>query len=482
MNKALYRKYRSTSLDTVVGQSHITDVLKRAIETGRIAHAYLLTGPRGVGKTSVARILAHEIIKAPYVSEELPLDIIEIDAASNNGIDDVRDLRDKARLAPVKAERKVYIIDEVHMLSKQAFNALLKTLEEPPEHIVFILATTNPEKLPDTIISRTQQFVFRPINSQGVAAHLAHIASEEKIAIDDDALTLIAERGGGSFRDSISLFDQIAGFGDGKTPITRQLIETNLGLAPQQLVDQLLDAATTHDPQAILSLLTTSEEHSIAPLILIDQLLSGVRARLATSPDLVTLIDVLLAARESSRPELKLLTGLTLFHAPSAKPVAKTMPAVAAALPSVSAPIKTAKKVEKPPVVASAPEVKTPEVAPVEETPAPAPKKPAAPSGPFDWQTLIDYTQKRYIALYSVLTKCTPEVDGTTLRLYTGRKFNKTKLDDVKYRPLLTKSLLESGLGDYEIETIPTAPPPSDPSAAAVAAIMGGGEQVDVSA
>ena len=143
MSQALYRKYRSKSLDEVVGQNHITDILQRAIKTGRISHAYLLTGPRGVGKTSVARILAHEINQLPYSDDSTHLDIIEIDAASNNGVEDIRDLREKVQIAPVSAAKKVYIIDEVHMLSKAAFNALLKTLEEPPEHIVFILATTD---------------------------------------------------------------------------------------------------------------------------------------------------------------------------------------------------------------------------------------------------------------------------------------------------------------------------------------------------
>jgi len=163
MSKALYRKYRSKSLDEVIGQNHVTDILGRAIKQGRISHAYLLTGPRGVGKTSIARILAHEINKIPYDDDTTNLDIIEIDAASNNGVEDVRDLREKVQIAPVAALKKIYIIDEVHMLSKAAFNALLKTLEEPPEHVVFILATTDVDKLPATIVSRTQRFSFRAI-------------------------------------------------------------------------------------------------------------------------------------------------------------------------------------------------------------------------------------------------------------------------------------------------------------------------------
>lgn len=193
-----------------MGQSHITRILQRAIARGHIAHAYLLTGPRGVGKTSIARILAHEINGLPYTDESTHLDIIEIDAASNNSVEDIRDLRDKVQIAPTSSPKKIYIIDEVHMLSKSAFNALLKTLEEPPEHVVFILATTDADKLPATILSRVQRFNFRAISPRDAAKHLAFIAEQENIAITPDALELIAEQGKGSFRDSISLLDHRA--------------------------------------------------------------------------------------------------------------------------------------------------------------------------------------------------------------------------------------------------------------------------------
>ena len=175
MGQALYRKYRPKKLSEIVGQEHITTTLENALKKGMISHAYLLAGPKGVGKTSIARILAYEVNQLPYDESATHLDIIEIDAASNRRIDEIRDLRDKVNNAPVSAPFKVYIIDEVHMLTKEAFNALLKTLEEPPRHVIFILATTEPHKLPETIVSRTQHFTFRPIDS-AVAAHLRHIA------------------------------------------------------------------------------------------------------------------------------------------------------------------------------------------------------------------------------------------------------------------------------------------------------------------
>src|SRR5579859_7016374 len=193
MGQALYRTHRPTRLRDVVGQEHITTALTRALKKGTISHAYLFTGPKGVGKTSIARILAHEINGLPYEEEATHLDIIEIDAASNRRIDEIRELRDKVHIAPTSATYKVYIIDEVHMLTKEAFNALLKTLEEPPAHVIFILATTEAHKLPETIVSRTQRYSLRPVPEEQVVKHLREIADGEKIVIDDDALALVAK-------------------------------------------------------------------------------------------------------------------------------------------------------------------------------------------------------------------------------------------------------------------------------------------------
>ena len=241
--QALYRKYRSKSLSEIVGQEHITDTLTRALAAGRISHAYLFSGPRGVGKTSIARILAHEINGLPYTDDSMHLDIIEIDAASNRRIDEIRELRDKVYMAPTSGKYKVYIIDEVHMLTREAFNALLKTLEEPPAHVVFILATTEAHKLPETIVSRTQHYTFRPVESTKVIAHLRDIAASEGLAIDDDALELLAAHGQGSFRDSISVLDQASGI---HTTADTQVITADdvrqlLGIAPAAALDRIIE-------------------------------------------------------------------------------------------------------------------------------------------------------------------------------------------------------------------------------------------------
>jgi DNA polymerase-3 subunit gamma/tau len=504
---ALYRKYRSKSLEEVVGQNHITDILLRAIKAGRISHAYLLTGPRGVGKTSVARILAHEINHLPYSDDSTHLDIIEIDAASNNGVEDVRNLREKVQIAPVSAAKKVYIIDEVHMLSKAAFNALLKTLEEPPEHIVFILATTDIDKLPATIISRTQRYGFRAISEVDAVKHLRFIADQEKIIIDDASLALIAQRGDGSFRDSISLLDQLASLTDDKKGITPDLIETTLGLAPTGAVNAIIAAVEAHDVTKVAELLTTSSEGGISPVTLTEQLTHVIRDLIASKPHLLPLLDSLLDVAKSSQPKLKLLAVLgtaALEHKPS-KSVALASPVleVSATIAELS---KQATKLK--PSMPAKEIVLLAAVKPVAETPSKDTLEPEllpvlkqretrseavtlegvsddgdldiVAAKDFDWAALIEHTRKNYVALFSVLSKCAHELVGKELTLYTNSAFYKKKLDDAKYNAHLYESLQSIGSYELIVHIVPTPLPPKDSQAAAVAVIMGGGEEVTV--
>jgi DNA polymerase-3 subunit gamma/tau len=302
MGQALYRKYRSKSLDEVIGQEHIVTTLKNAIKAGNISHAYLFTGPRGVGKTSVARILAHEVNGIPYDDDSMHMDIIEIDAASNRRIDEIRDLRDKVHISPTSAKYKVYIIDEVHMLTKEAFNALLKTLEEPPAHVIFILATTEAHKLPETIVSRTQRFSFKPIEQNEAVNHLQFIAKKENIKIDDAALQLIAQHGDGSFRDSISLLDQAASSNE---TITKDSILQLLGIAPQEAIKDLYKKVAGSSPKDILAALQTLRDQGFNAAIVAKQLSEVIRnvviAGTATHDD-IGLLKTLLLIPGSSNP------------------------------------------------------------------------------------------------------------------------------------------------------------------------------------
>ena len=226
----LYRKYRPQTLETLVGQEHVKKTLTSAIELGKISHAYLFTGPRGTGKTSTARILAKslnckngptihpcgECSSCKDITNSIPIDVIEIDAASNRKVEDTQNILEKVQYVPVNGKYKIYIIDEVHMLTNHAFNALLKTLEEPPENVIFILATTEVHKVLDTIKSRCQRFDFRRITTDDIVKHLRYIANEEKINITDDALFAIAKNSAGGMRDSISLLDQLSILGISK--------------------------------------------------------------------------------------------------------------------------------------------------------------------------------------------------------------------------------------------------------------------------
>ncbi len=331
--KALYRRYRPKTLGEVVGQEQITDVLSNSLKSGKISHAYLFIGPRGTGKTSVARILAHEINGFDYELEDNYLDIIEIDAASNTGVDNIRDLRERAMIAPTKGKYKVYIIDEVHMLSKSAFNALLKTLEEPPAHVVFIMATTDAYKVPVTITSRSQTFTFKLADPSTMFEHLKKIAKAEKIKIDDDALKLVVKRGGGSFRDSLSLLDQISTLSDEK--IDAALITKVLGLPQSEAIINILNAYAASDVAHIRTQLQELLDSGVKAEIIADNLISEIVAN--PQPMHLPLLDQLIEVSRSAYPQVKLLLALCSHNlAPSTAPAPATFKAAATPVASVA--------------------------------------------------------------------------------------------------------------------------------------------------
>ncbi|MFN2569598.1 MAG: DNA polymerase III subunit gamma/tau [Candidatus Dormibacteria bacterium] len=275
MSGALYRRYRSARFADLIGQPHIVATLLSEVRTGRLAHAYLFTGVRGTGKTSTARILARAVNcgdtvegepcnRCPSCLEVLgggAVDVLEIDAASNRGIDDVRELRERVNYLPASLHRKVYIIDEAHMLTTDAWNAFLKTLEEPPPHVIFILATTEPHKIPDTVRSRAQRFDFRRVAGAEIAAHLADIAAREGIELDAQAAALLARAGRGSVRDALSLLDQA--LATGERPVSVESVRRALGLADPAVVRDILTALGGGDGAGALRAAATAFEAGV---------------------------------------------------------------------------------------------------------------------------------------------------------------------------------------------------------------------------
>ena len=264
-----YRKYRPKTLKEIVGQVHVVTILERALEQHRVAHAYLFSGPRGTGKTTIARIIAREL-------GCMPEDIVEIDAASSRGIDEARALRDAVHFLPLRSPKKVYIIDEAHMLTKEAFNALLKTLEEPPEHVVFILATTELEKVPDTIVSRTQHFSFNKIAIPDIVRELARIAKIEKLSIEEDALKLIAFFADGALRDAENLLFQVQGLGEKTT--TERDVRMVLGAPEEESTNKILEYALAGEANEMLKMLDTVLHEGTDPKMLSRLLLRNARA------------------------------------------------------------------------------------------------------------------------------------------------------------------------------------------------------------
>lgn len=301
---ALYRKWRPQTFSEVVGQKHISVPLSRAVTEDRLAHAYLFSGPRGTGKTSMAKILAKAVncecrrgadpCNACRTCEEITsgasLDVYEIDAASNRGIEEIRALKESVRSLPTVCRKKVYIIDEVHMLTKEAFNALLKTLEEPPSHVLFILATTEPEKIPLTILSRCQRYEFRRIAAEDISRHLRYVAEQSGFALEEDAADLIAVRAEGGLRDALSLLDQCSGAAGGR-PLTAAMVYDLLGLTGKDRILSLAGHVLRRESGAALSEFSAILQDGKEPSTVMTELLGHFR-------------DVMVARIHPDAPEL----------------------------------------------------------------------------------------------------------------------------------------------------------------------------------
>ena len=326
MSKALYNKWRPQKWDEVVGQQHIIQTLRNAVIGGRVAHAYLFAGPRGTGKTTAARLLAKAVncldpdpaarpcntcAHCVAVNEGRFLDLIEIDAASNTSVEDVRDLRDKINFSPNQGQFKVYIIDEVHMLSTAAFNALLKTLEEPPAHAIFILATTEIHKIPATVLSRCQRHEFRRVPVDDIVGQLKRIVESEGLNAEPEALTLIARQSAGGMRDAISLLDQMASTGK---EITLDLTQSVLGTATSQTVIGLVEAVLERNPAVGMDAIHSALDAGSDPRLLARQLVDYLRALLLIQMGNSSQVDLAADTRAQAEKHARAFSGVDVLH------------------------------------------------------------------------------------------------------------------------------------------------------------------------
>ena len=466
--QSLYRKYRSQTFGDLVGQEAASRALQGAVISSRVAHAYLFSGSRGTGKTSAARLLAKAINctgrardsaepcnrcqSCTEMTAGAALDLIEIDAASNRGIDEIRDLREKVNLSPAVGPFKVYIIDEAHMLTEPAFNALLKTLEEPPAHVVFILCTTDAQKIPLTVIGRCQQFVFRRHSEEQIVGRLTHIAKTEKVQVDADAMQLIARTAQGSMRDAVGLLDQLVPLASG--PISLEGARSLLGIADPRLLDSLLDdvlagraaealdevnrvyAAGAELRQVVRGLMESCRDRLVAALTRRDQ---------ATARRLSSVLDALLHLDGEVRrhAEPRFLVEATLARLAvevGTDETAASTPVAEAERAPVTSPSQL---VTSPPAVKSAAQ-------PGDGDIGPAPTV-ATVSG---WSDVLEKLNRTVRAAY---LDAQPEVDGSILILWFRYGFHHKKAQEqsMQLMPHVREWLGKEVKVDYRLREVP---------------------------
>ncbi|MBU1048583.1 DNA polymerase III subunit gamma/tau [Candidatus Bipolaricaulota bacterium] len=468
---SLYRQWRSQTFAEIVGQEAIVQTLRNAVIAQEVAHAYLFSGERGIGKTSIARILARAVNCLNSVNGEpcnqcanckailtnRSLDIVEIDGASNRGIDHIRQLRDEVNFAPTDLKRKVYIIDEVHMLTNEAFNALLKTLEEPPAHAMFMFATTEPHKVPRTIISRCQAFDFRRIAPQLIANHMAVIAQSLQIEISSDALALIAHRANGGMRDALVMLEQVASYGG--TAIAVDTVLDMLGLADRSVHESFLQAIETQDQTAIMGIIDQLVERGKDLEIFLSDVIALLRDRLG-KPSPTMSMDIRIARRlldikadlfrsldRRILLEIGVLALIESLAAPSpATTVASPKPGATKPVATTAKPIRTA----QPGQTSSAATTKTDQTRPQTQaqTPAPQPDAPVKQPTPkqsmpsaavntlaaeykSQWESMLQEIQQDRIAIAAFLIEGSPamEADRLIISFHPEHSFHKASLE-----------------------------------------------------
>ncbi|KKQ35096.1 MAG: polymerase III, subunit gamma and tau protein [candidate division WS6 bacterium GW2011_GWA2_37_6] len=468
MPTAIYQKYRPQTFNEVVGHEYIKKILLNALKNDRLGHAYLFAGPRGTGKTSIARLISKAVnCKHPKNGDACGkcevcksieslsfMDLIEIDAASNRGIDEIRNLKEKVNFAPAEAKKKVYIIDEVHMLTKEAFNALLKTLEEPPEFVMFILATTEPHKIPATILSRVQRFDLKLGTKEEVINKLTQIAKSEGVEIEEDACAKIYELGGGSFRDSESIMEKLLSVEVKKDrKITLQEVENTIGLIDSKLVSRFVDLLVQGDTESLLAEMDRIISEGLAVDQLVDQSIEEIRRRIRSfyanklgksGEDLRRLIKI---AAELSEANYKLKDAkiqtlpieIAIFNL--AKPQEKALEGTVK--PSVvKHVIEPEVKKEKEERVSSKEETESPKEVKKEDEQESVPDKVNTIVKFEDvkkaWPEIISKSKGQNHHLFAFLSSALlKKLDGDTLVLEVGYKFHKQKIESVTGRKII---------------------------------------------